>query len=110
MTDGSVIGYKYFDFRKTHDRRNLRLEVNLVPKGQDALVEVWAVRPSAAEGGVRVGSFALSANFPERPRREIVDVSPLAARNGREALYFTFRSDRKEQSLCEIEDFRFAAD
>ena len=110
VTDGSTIGYKYFDFRKTHGRRNLRLEMNLTPKGQDAIVQIWAVRPSADEGGVKIGEFAISADFPERSRHEIVDVSPLAGRNGKEALFFTFRSGRKEQSLCEIEDFRFAAD
>ena len=37
-------------------------------------------------------------------------ISALAQRGGKQALYFVFRSASKNQSLCEIEDFRFAAD
>lgn len=110
VTDGSVVGYKYFDMNRLHGRKNLRLEINFTPLGKDAKVEVWTKRPNATEGGVKVGEFAISAVWPEKARCGIVDVSTLAAHKGKEALYFVFSSAAKDQSLCEIEDFRFAAE
>ena len=109
VTDGSVLGYKYFDFRKTHGKRGLKLEIDLVPQGVDAEVEVWAVSPRASEGGVKIGRFKLSADLPEKLRTERVDVAPLAARNAKEALFFVFKAGLKAQSICEIESLRFSA-
>ncbi|MBO7722043.1 MAG: hypothetical protein J6T01_06530 [Kiritimatiellae bacterium] len=63
---------------------------------------------SAAEGGVQIGSFTPSASYPGG-LREVVDVAPLAAVSGKEALCFTFPSAQKDQSICELEDFRFIA-
>ena len=105
-TADSVLGYKYFDFTKTHGKKDLKLELNLVPQGVDAKVEVWAARPCAEEGGVKVGEFAISKSWPDTMRKVTADVAPLAGRNAREALYFVFKADMKEQSICEIEDFR----
>ena len=107
IIDGSVVGYKYFDFRKTHGKKNLMLELNLIPQGVDADVEIWAVRPKATEGGVKIGAFTLKADMPEKLCTVSVDVSPLAARNAKEALFFVFKSKLKNQSICEIEGFRF---
>ena len=108
IVDGSVVGYKYFDFRKTHGKDGLELELDLVPQGVDADVEIWAVRPNALEGGVKIGSFSIKADFPEKLRTVSVDVSQLAARNSKEALFFVFKSKLKEQSICELESLRFA--
>ncbi len=73
-------------------------------------MEVWAVRPNAAEGGVKLGEATIQAQWPERLRSISVDVALLSNRNAREALFLVFRSPIKEQSICEIEDFKFAAD
>ena len=81
-----------------------------MPQGVDAEVEVWAVRPRASEGGVKIGRFKLSADLPEKLRTERVDVAPLAARNAKEALFFVFKAGLKAQSICEIESFRFVAE
>ena len=110
ITAGSIVGYKYFNFMKTHGRKNLRIVLNLLPLGKDATVEVWAVRPTAAEGGVKVGEAVISAEWPEKLRQFPIDVSPLARINAKEALFFVFKAYRKDQSLCEIEDFRFVAE
>ena len=110
VTDGSTVGYKYFNFRKTHDKKNLALEINFIPQGKDAKVQVWVVRPNVAEGGVKIGEFDISSSWPEKMRCQKISVPSLASRNAKEALFFTFSSNAKEQSLCEIEDFRFVAD
>ena len=110
VTDGSVVGYKYFDFSKTHGRANLKCEVVLESFGHEAKCEIWVVRPSAAEGGIKIGEFSIGRDTPEGPQMFSADVSPLAQRNGREALYFVFSSPRKGRSLCELENFRFSSE
>ncbi len=42
--------WEYIPDGEPHGKKGLKLEMNLVPRGVDAKVEVWAVRPSAAEG------------------------------------------------------------
>ena len=72
--------------------------------------QVWVKRPNAAEGGVKVGSFRVSADWPEAVRKVEVEVAPLASLSGKQALFFTFDASLKEQSICELHDFRFRAD
>lgn len=107
VTDGSVVGYKYFDFSKTRGRSGLTCEITLEPFGHEAKCEIWAVKPSAAEGGVKLGEFTIAAELPEGLQTFAADVSPLAELDGRKALYFVFSSRRKDRSLCELENFRF---
>ena len=110
ITSGSVVGYKYFNFDRTSGRKGLKLELNLVPQGLDGAVEVWAKRPNAAEGGVKVGSFRVSADWPDSMRKVEVDVAPLADVKGKAALFFTFESPVRDHSICELYDFRFRAE
>ena len=110
ITDGSVVGYKYFDFTKTYGKKNLKLELNIIPQGVDASVEIWVVRPNSAEGGVKVGESMVSVMWPEKLRTLSIDVSRLSARNAREALFFVFKGVLKNQSICEIEDFKFVSE
>ena len=109
ITAGSVVGYKYFDFRKTHGCKSLRLEVKLLPLGEKATVEVWAIRPSSDEGGIKLGEVLLSGNEGEKSVMKTVDVPSLAEIDGRKALFFVFHAARRGFSICEIEGFRFSA-
>ncbi len=108
-TDGSIVGYKYFNFGKTAGREGLALELNIVPRGFDAKVEVWVGRPNAAEGGTKVGEAAISEKLSDVRTTLRVDVGALSKVSGKKALYFVFRSAKKGHSLCDIEDFRFTA-
>ncbi len=110
VTAGSVVGYKYFNFSKSRGRKNLKLVINMIPQGVDASLEVWVKSPNAAGGGLKVGETAISASLPERPCSTAIDVAPLAELDGKAALYFVFNSGLREQSICEIEEFRFTAE
>ena len=107
VTAGSVVGYKYFNFDKTAGREGLELELNIVPHGFDAKVEVWAQGSSAEEGGLKVGEAEISAELPDKRVTLKIDVKGLAKIDGKKALYFVFDSAKKGHSLCDIEDFRF---
>ena len=109
VTAGSVVGYKYFNFDKTSGREGLVLELNVVPQGFDAKVEVWVGRPNAAEGGTKVGESLISGELSDVRTTLRVDVSSLSKVGGKKALYFVFDSAKKGHSICDIEDFLFTA-
>ena len=106
-TDGSVAGWKYFNFNKTAGKRGLKLLVELEPGGVDGVVDVWVKRPAANEGGLKVCSFSVARDMPGGLRTEEVPIEALAAVKGREALYFTFSSPVKNRSICTLHSLRF---
>ena len=106
-TDGSVAGWKYFNFSKTAGKRGLKLLVELEPGGVDGVVDVWVKRPAANEGGLKVGSFRVARDMPGGLQTVEVPIEALAAVKGREALYFTFSSPVKNRSICTLYSLRF---
>ena len=106
-TDGSVAGWKYFNFNKTAGKRGLKLLVELEPGGVDGVVDVWVKRPAANEGGLKVGSFSVARDMPGGLRTVEVPIEALAAVKGREALYFAFSSPVKNRSICTLHALRF---
>ena len=96
-TAGSVVGYKYFDLRKTYGRRGLKLLVEYRPQtclpaqaakavayGDKAggaqtagspkaarnlkgRMEIWLDRPNREEGGVRLASLRLKVSVKDSP-------------------------------------------
>ena len=122
ITSGSQIGYKYFNFDKTHGLDDVKLEFTFVPKGVDGAMRVFADAPSAKEGGTLLGTYVFHAGDPETPQTAVLAVPALAvapaadeARSvsaisrlkGKHALYFVFAARQKGQSICELRDFRF---
>ena len=107
-TDGSIVGYKYFNFNKTHGMKKLQLLLQLVPEGIDGTVTVWADRPWASQGGIPVCSFNLFADMPQESTEVRIDVPAIARMQGKHALYLTFSSEEKGKSLCALESLVFS--
>lgn len=107
-TDGSIVGYKYFNFSKTHGMKKLQLLLQLVPEGIDGTVSVWADRPWASQGGILVCSFNLFADMPQESTEVRIDVPAIARLQGKHALYLTFSSEEKGKSLCALESLVFS--
>jgi len=104
-TDGSIVGYKYFNFDATKGRDNVKLHIRLQPEGIDGRIDILADRPWTSQGGQLLGSITLKADMPKEPTEMTVDLPALAALAGKHALFFTFHSDTKELSLCRLMDF-----
>ena len=64
-TDGSIVGYKYFNFDagKLAENDNLMLLLRLIPEGIDGTIEVMLDRPWTSQGGKKIGEMALKANM-----------------------------------------------
>jgi len=106
-TDGSIVGYKYFNFSATHGKDGLRLLLTLIPAGIDGTIEVMADRPWASQGGKSLGKLQLKSDMPQESTQLSVELPELKALDGKHALFFLFSSDTKEKSICTLENFVF---
>ena len=105
--DGSVVGYKYFNLDKTHGLSNLALALTYIPEGIDGTIEVWVDRPTEAEGGKLLTSLVLSSAIPQEETTTMLHVDPMTEYNGKHALFFVFKSETKNQSICKLCEFTF---
>lgn len=106
-TDGSIVGYKYFNFDATTGRNDVQLLINLTPMGVDGTIEVMAGRPWASQGGQLMGTLKLQADMPQQPVELSIDLPTIGNLKGKQAIYFKFLSATKDKSLCTLHDFVF---
>lgn len=106
-TDGSIVGYKYFNFTQTSGKDNLRMELRLVPQGIDGKIEIMVDRPWESQGGKLLGSTYVTSHMVQNSTDLTVDLPELSKLTGKHAIYFRFVSDTKEKSICILEDFVF---
>ena len=111
-TDGSIVGYKYFNFDTTRlkNKDNLMLCLRLVPEGVDGTIEVMLDRPWTSQGGKLIGQTDLKSDMPKEITTMAIGISNEAKEKylaGQHAIFFVFKSDTKEKSLCWLADFVF---
>lgn len=106
-TNGSIVGYKYFNFTATNGRNNVKLLLNLIPQGIDGTITIMADRPWTSQGGKVLGTISLNAQMPQTPTELTAELPTIGELTGKHALYFIFSSDTKEKSICTLEDFVF---
>ena len=107
-TNGSIVGYKYFNFDKTYGKKDLKLLVNCKPDGTAGKIRVFADRPWESQGGICLGEFEIKSESKSEVAEEtVVDVAPLAKLKGKHAIFFIFSSETEGQSICSLEDFVF---
>lgn len=106
-TDGSIVGYKYFNLDATAGRKDVKLSLNLTPEGIDGTIEVMVLRPWAAQGGKPLGTIELRADMPQQPTDLSVALPELGQLKGKTALFLTFKSETKDKSLCTLHSLVF---
>ena len=106
-TDGSIVGYKYFNFTKSYDGDYLQLLLRLIPEGIDGTITIMADRPWESQGGKVLGKIELKADMPQTSTEMALEIPALADLTGKHALFFVFSSDTKGKSICTLEDFTF---
>ncbi len=107
-TDGSIVGYKYFNFDAVNGRKDVSLLLNLIPEGIDGKITIMADRPWVSQGGKELGTIELKADMPKNPTELKTNLPALAELTGKHAVFFIFSSDTKEKSLCTLKDFVFS--
>ena len=106
-TDGSIVGYKYFNFDKTQGREDVQLLLRLIPEGVDGTITVLLDRPWTSQGGKVLGTIELKVGQAQTSTEMKVALPALKEITGKHAIFFTFQSETKEKSLCILEDFVF---
>ena len=107
-TDGSIVGYKYFNFTATNGKKDIQMLLTIIPEGIDGTIEVMADRPWASQGGISLGKIELKADMtPQNPVELTVPLPALSELTGKHAIFFVFKSETKEKSLCSLEQFVF---
>ncbi|MDE5550403.1 MAG: family 43 glycosylhydrolase [Bacteroidaceae bacterium] len=106
-TDGSIVGYKYFNFDATANRNDATLHLNLTPKGIDGTIEIMVARPWTSQGGQLLGTIELRADMPQQPTELSVVLPDLGKYTGKQAIFFKFKSKTKGESLCTLHNFVF---
>ena len=108
-TSGSVIGYKYFNFRKTFGKDNLKLLLDITKEGVAGSIDVYIDRPNETDGGVKIGTIAIEATTDNKPVTVSVSVPGLKNYNGKHALFLVFNSQTKEKSICTVYRLQFTS-
>ena len=106
-TDGSIVGYKYFNFDATSGRKNVKLLLNLIPEGVDGTITIMADRPWTSQKGRELGKIQIKADMPQQPTEIAVKLPAIGELTGKHAIYFVFNSDTKEKSICTLLDLVF---
>ena len=106
-TDGSIVGYKYFNFTKTAGQGDLELVLNIVPEGVDGTITVMADRPWISQGGTVLGTVDVKADMPAVETDLVVGLPAAEGLTGKHAIYLKFESEQKEKSICVLNTLIF---
>ena len=106
-TDGSIVGYKYFNFNSTKGRKDVELILTLTPEGIDGSIKIMADRPWTSQGGKLLGTIELKADMPQTATDMRVILPDLGDLEGKHAIFLKFSSPVKEKSICTLNKFVF---
>ena len=106
-TDGSIVGYKYFNFNSTKGRKDVELILTLTPEGIDGSIKIMADRPWTSQGGKLLGTIELKADMPQTATDMRVILPDLGDLEGKHAIFLKFSSPVKEKSICTLNNFVF---
>lgn len=103
-SDGSTVGWKYFNFDRLGQTSNPTLLIGLTPMGIDGEIEVFTSAPW--KGKARpIGKYSIGK---EKAGEEIEISIPLNKKlSGRQPVYLTFKSNDRGKSLATLSTIRF---
>lgn len=106
-SNGSIVGYKYFNFDLLEDKDKVKLLVNLIPKGKDATIDIMMDSPWSSKGGVLLGSINISKDDARVLMVKEAKFTNLEKVNGKHSLFFVFSANTGGE-LAELHNFKFS--
>ena len=107
-TNGSTLGYKYFNFDTADGMNKLQFYAELMPRGIDGVVDIIVGAPSEKAGGIKLGSFTISKSDPLMLQKKYTVLKGVDKIKGKKALFFIFTSQTPNSSICDLYSFGFA--
>lgn len=104
-TNGSTIGYKYFNFNNMTNSSDAYITMNLKPQGINGKITIMLAAPTIKEGGTVIGTLEISKDSPNIMAEYTTSLTHTELLKGKKALYFIFESETKGESICELYDF-----
>ncbi len=101
-TDGSILGYKYFNFSQADLRKNRHMLLNMKTLGTKGHIDVMIDSPWASQGGRKIGTLDIPARKASKAKDMKIKLTDIAKISGKHAVYLVFSSPTKRQSMCEI--------
>ena len=105
-TNGSVVGYKYFNFSLINGKKT-KLRINLKPQGVDGTIDIMLDSPWEKRRGRKIGSITIGKDNPQTETERCISLENLKGTKGKHALFFVFSSPTANASICELHDFVF---
>lgn len=106
-TDGSTIGYKYFNFTELAKKGRATIDLHLKPSGISGDIIFMLDSPYKSRGGTEIGRLKLTGNEKQEAQHLTADITGLKGKKGKRAFYMLFKSNIANQSLCDLYDFIF---
>ncbi len=107
-TDGSIVGYKYFNFDNLNGAQRVELALDLIPSGVDGTISVFTEAPWKGNPSP-VGILEIKSTDPIKPMKMKADVSGVSKLSGKHPLYLVFNTERGG-SLCTLLRMQFLAE
>jgi len=105
-TDGSIVGYKYFNFNHFNGRDKAEFMITMKPHGVKGRIVVMTDSPWESKGGKVLGQISLTDKDTTEGDYK-ADIKGLKDLKGKHALFLRFYSDEKGKSLADLYDFIF---
>lgn len=105
-TDGSILGYKYFNFDHLNGRGDAELVLSMTPQGIDGKIEIFTSAPWKGNPQP-VGEIIIDKEMPKTPLQLSAKVSEVTRLKGKHPLYFAFSSPEKGKSMATITHLQF---
>ena len=107
-TNGSIVGYKYFNFDLLDPDKNVNLWITLKPQGIDGTIDIMLGSPWENCGGVKIGSLHIKKEARQEQTEMKIKVPKAKRFKGKQALFFVFSSPTADQSICELHNLVFS--
>lgn len=105
-TDGSILGYKYFNFDHLSGLTAPALTLCLIPEGIPGTIRVYASAPWKSDPKP-LGEIKLSSEMAHEPTTIAIPLIGTEALKGKHPLYLTFSSHIPSQSICTLLTLQF---
>ncbi len=105
-TDGSILGYKYFNFDHLRGKDDAQLILSLTPQGIDGKIQIYTSAPWKGNPEP-IGEIEIDKEMPQTPLQLAADVKGACGLTGKHPLYLTFSSEEKGKSMATVTHLQF---
>lgn len=109
LTDGSILGYKYFNFSRLNGAGKVTLELDLIPGRVSGAIDVYVTAPWR-DGAQPAGRIEITPTGSDKAVRMSAVLNGISDLDGKHPLYLVISTPAKGESLCTLTHISFGCD